>query len=60
MKYSEKYSDADKIACLKRELKMRRNVYGRRVEEGRMTPEAMQREIGIMTEILEEFEKRER
>lgn len=54
------YSDADKIACLKREIKFRHHVYTRRVERGDMTPEHKDREIGIMRAILEDYEKKTR
>jgi hypothetical protein len=50
------YSDAEKIACLRRELAMRRNVYQKRVLEGRMRPEARDREIGLMQAILDDYQ----
>jgi hypothetical protein len=40
------------ITAVKRELAMRKNVYPRRVADGKMKPEAMAREIGVMTDVL--------
>lgn len=52
------YSNAEKIACLKRELKFRHHVYARRVDRGDMKPEHRDREIGIMRAILEDYERK--
>lgn len=44
-------------ACAKRELKYRRRVYLRLVDEGKMKPERAAREIELMEAIGEYFEK---
>ncbi len=51
-----KFTIDQKIACLSRELKMRRKVYSRQVEEGRMDAATAEREIGIMREILDDYD----
>lgn len=43
----------DQIACIERELKYREHVYGRRVNEGKMTPQLMDREMTRMKAVLE-------
>lgn len=51
------FTNAEKIACLRRELAMRRNVFQKRVDEGRMKPEARDREIGLMEAILADYNR---
>lgn len=46
-----RYQKKDLLACAKRELGYRRQVYPRRVESGRMTQEKADREIQMMEEI---------
>jgi hypothetical protein len=41
----------EQLLCAKRELGMRRRVYGRMVREGRMAEHAAEREIGCMEAI---------
>ncbi len=48
-------TDADKIACLRRELAMRRRVYPRQVGRGQMTQAEADREIGLIEAILEDY-----
>lgn len=43
---------ADMVACIQRELKMRRSVYPRRVAKGQMHEGAARREIAIMEAVL--------
>lgn len=43
---------AEQITCLKREIAMRKNVYPKWVENGRMKQEAADREIATMTDAL--------
>lgn len=50
------FSDADKIAALRREIALRRNVYARRVSDGKMKPQDRDREIGVMEAILADYE----
>lgn len=49
------FTDADKRACAYRELKMRRRVYPRWVQEGRMTQADADREIALMQAIAEDY-----
>jgi hypothetical protein len=46
---------ADKIAALKREIALRKTVYPRRVEEGKMTPNKAAHEIVVMQAILHDY-----
>lgn len=48
---------ADKLACAQRELTMRRRVYPRWVETGRMTQAKMDFEIRIMSAIVADYER---
>ncbi len=50
-----KYTTDQKIQALRREIALRKNVYKRRIAEGKMTEEQAQNEIAIMEEILEEY-----
>jgi len=43
----------DQIACVERELKYRDHVYGRRLTEGKMTPQLVDREKTRMRAVLE-------
>lgn len=49
---------AQKRACLVRELAMRRRVYGRWVEAGRMTRHEADHEIAAMEAILADYPER--
>lgn len=49
---------ADKLACVNRELAMRRNVYPKFVSSGRMSQQKADREIAVMEAIVTEFEQR--
>ena len=44
--------------CVRRELAMRRRVYGKRVSEGVMDPEQAAREVAMMQAILEMIESK--
>lgn len=46
---------ADKRACIERELRMRRRVYPRWVEAGRLTRQQADREIAVMEAILGDY-----
>ena len=46
----------DMIACAKRELLMRKRVYPRRVEAGRMTQAEADKELAVMAAILARLE----
>ena len=51
-------SKEEKIACLKREIDLRLNVYGRYVTSGKMTKSKADREIEIMRAILDDYQQR--
>lgn len=48
-------NDADKLACIEREIKMRLQVYPRWIEKGRMTREKADHEIAVMQAIAEDY-----
>ena len=43
----------DQIACVERELQMRRTVYGNRVSKNKMSVAQMNKEVGAMEAVLE-------
>jgi hypothetical protein len=49
----------DMVAEAKRELAMRRRVYPRWVEDGRMKPHQAERQIAALAAIVAELEERE-
>ena len=49
------FSDEDKLKTAEREVKMRRRVYPRFVEEGKMSQVQADREIAIMEAIAEDY-----
>ena len=52
-------SRADKLREARREVQMRRQVYGRQVAIGRMTQDAADRGVAIMEAIAADYETRE-
>lgn len=50
-----RFSTEEKIKALQRELALRRAVYARRVEEGKMTREQAEYEISIFEDILNDY-----
>ena len=46
---------ADKRACIERELRMRRRVYPRFVQNGKLTQAEADREIAVMEAILADY-----
>lgn len=46
------YSITEQIECVERELWFRRQVYPRRVGEGRMTQQLADRQIAVMESVL--------
>lgn len=48
-----------KRACIERELKMRRRVYPRWVEAGRMTQAKADEEVAVMEAILADYPPRQ-
>jgi hypothetical protein len=49
-------TDAEKLACARRELAFRRRVYPRFVSEGRMTAVEAEREIAMMAAIVGDYQ----
>lgn len=49
-------TDQDKLNCAERELAMRKRVYPRWVESGKMKLDHAEREIAIMAEIVADYE----
>lgn len=52
-----KFTDQDKLAALQREVAMRKRVYPRWVESGRMTKAKAEREIAVMEAIAADYRK---
>ncbi len=50
------YTIDQQIACVKREIAMRKNVYPKWVTSGRMKAEAADHEINCMTAVLRSLE----
>lgn len=50
------YTIEAQMACVKREIAMRKNVYPKWVSTGRMTAEAADHEIHCMTAVLRSLE----
>lgn len=48
---------ADKIACIRREIAMRRNVYPKWIAAGRMTQDAADRELATMQAVHDDIER---
>lgn len=48
---------ADKLACVERELKYRKRVYARLVDEGKMSQGKATLELSIMQAIIEDYQK---
>jgi hypothetical protein len=49
------FDDATKLACVEREIKMRRKVYPNRVRQGLMRPTDADREIAVMEAIAVDY-----
>lgn len=54
---SDIITNTDKLACAQRELKMRKRVYDRWVEDGRMSAGKAAHEIACMESIVSDYEK---
>jgi hypothetical protein len=57
------FTYTEQAECVRREIKQRGRVYPRLVENGKMTPQQMQRELACMAAVLltiEELAKSER
>ncbi|BEV44373.1 hypothetical protein [Afipia carboxidovorans] len=60
MNTEAKFTDDEKAAEAERELRMRKQVYPRRVADGRMTQADADRKIAIMAEIAEDYKSKGR
>lgn len=49
------YSATEKLGCIERELRMRRSVYPKWVQAGRLTQERANEELRIMQAIAEDY-----
>jgi hypothetical protein len=49
------FTITNKLACLERELKMRRKVYPRWITQGKMDPSKAQHEIDCMEAIVTDY-----
>jgi hypothetical protein len=49
------FTNTEKLACVERELKMRKKVYRRWVGTGRMSVEQAKREIELMEAIVADY-----
>ena len=54
---TEVFTAADKLACVERELKMRRRVYDRWISEGKMSAGKAAHEIAAMEAIAADYLK---
>ena len=52
---TEKFTTADKLACVEREVRMRAKIYPNRILTGRMSAESATREIDCMKEIADDY-----
>lgn len=52
---SRPVTTVDKVRCLQRELALRRNVYPKRVEAGKMKPHHAALELRVMEAILADY-----
>lgn len=50
-------TNADKLACVQRELKLRERVYPRRVSDNKMAQQLADRETRTMRAIVADYEK---
>jgi hypothetical protein len=53
------YTTKELADCLRREIAMRRRVYGRRVSEGTMDPDQAAKEVAMMLAVLEIIQSQE-
>lgn len=50
-------SSADKLACAKRELRMREQVYPRWIAQGRIKEAQARHELAVMRAIIDDYQK---
>ena len=49
------FTETDKLACAKRELKFRERVYPRLIDTGKMTAALAARELDLMRAIVDDY-----
>lgn len=54
------FSVQEKVTELRREVQMRKRVYGNRVKALQMSQQQADRQLGLMQEILQDYEAQER
>ena len=54
----QRWTEEEKLACLRRELKQREYVYPRRVEAGKMSRPKMEEELSCLRAIIADYENR--
>lgn len=54
--FRHEFSREQKITAIKREISMRHSVYGRRVDEGKMSQRAADNGIAVFEAILADYE----
>lgn len=55
-----KFSNAEKAKEARREIGQRKRVYGKLVDNGRMSPADMKYKIDLMEEIAQEYEAKDK
>ncbi|MCB0383789.1 MAG: hypothetical protein KDD43_00245 [Bdellovibrionales bacterium] len=50
------YTTEQKLACIERELRHRRRVYARLVDQGKMTEQKAEEEISMMEAIKQDYQ----
>jgi hypothetical protein len=53
---SDRWSTAEKLACVERELRYRIRVYARLVAQGKLTDRQAGREIAIMRAVVSDYQ----
>jgi uncharacterized protein YqeY len=53
-----KFDDEDLFQCLERELKKRKEVYPKWVDNGRMSPQLAKRQLEMMEELVEIYREK--
>jgi hypothetical protein len=52
------FTDQEKLACVQRELALRKHVYPRLIANGKLKPAAADRELALMLAIVEDYRSR--
>jgi hypothetical protein len=55
--FAGKITYQDKETCARRELQKRREVYPRLIEAGKLSPDKAEREIEVMSSIVDDYSK---